>query len=139
MGLSENPRPPRRNVGPFILGALAVLLIGAILGALVRGGNDPSGDTVTTAAPTTTATARPVPTTVYRTTSTTPTLSEREIQELALDMTWDKASYSDQQDICDGVDLFGVDYAAGLMNEGADYTFDEALIRSKLVEWCNTY
>lgn len=128
---------PKRNAGPVILGALAVLIAGAILGALVRGGNDPA-DTATPA-------PSPPPTTAastYEATTTSVTIdrtTDRELQELALDSTWDDTSYSDQRSICQGVEVFGVDGAADLLIEGADGVFDRDIVERKLVEWCGRY
>ena len=141
------PEPPKaangKRFAAIILAALGLLGLGVAIG---QGGGGPATEsadvTFTTAVVTTVApvTAVRPTTTIYRTTTTTaPAFTDREIQELALDITWRDAPYSTQQDICDGVELFGVDVAAGMMIDGADGDFDRDIVERKLVEWCGSY
>lgn len=136
------PEPPKpangKRFAAIILAALGLLGLSVAIG---RGGDDPAVEsadvTSTTVAPVTAV--RPT-TTVYRSAATTaPAFTDREIQELALDIMWRDAPYSTQQDICDGVELFGVDVAAGIMIDGADGDFDRDIVERKLVEWCGSY
>ena len=123
------PEPPKpangKRFAAIILAALGLLGLGVAIG---RGG-DPATEN---AAVVTSATA--VATTV---TAARPT--DREIQELALDMAWEDAPHSEQQDICDGVELLGVNRAAALIIDGADGDFDADIVERKLVEWCGSY
>ena len=134
----EPPKPANGKRVAIILAAFALLGLGVAIG---RGGDDPAVEsadvTSTTVAPVTAV--RPT-TTVYRSAATTaPAFTDPEIQELALDIMWRDAPYSTQQDICDGVELFGVDVAAGIMIDGADGDFDRDIVERKLVEWCGSY
>jgi hypothetical protein len=86
-----------------------------------------------TTVPTTTTTT----TTVYVPPPPPPTtINDRQIQALALDMTWDSLSAYDRQQVCDGVDLLGVKVAASALNKGADYEFDQADIEVFLLSKC---
>lgn len=114
-----------------------VLVVGAAAVALTTtacAGLDEAMDAATsTTVPTTTTTT----TTVYVPPPPPPTtISERKIQSMALDMTWDSLSASDRQQICDGVDLLGVSVAASALNKGADYTFDQSEIELFLLTKC---
>jgi hypothetical protein len=61
-------------------------------------------------------------------------------QRLALDITWEKMSYSDRSDLCDGVNLFGADVAARMVtdsaNESGDSNFDSWVVEAWLEEHC---
>lgn len=81
----------------------------------------------------------PTTTTVYvpPTTAAPPvTLGDDEIQRLALEMTWDKMSMSERGDICDGVNLFGLDTAAQLIVNGSDGEFTNAQVEAWLLGKC---
>jgi hypothetical protein len=135
------PAPPsaKRPVG-WVIALLALFCL--LLGVLIGRGTSEDAEVTAGDAPTTTVTDDfTPPTTEYRTTTTEDVMSDREIQELALDATWNAASASDRYDICEAVDLFGISTAAAIMNGegGAEGAFDIDLIETKMAEWCQTY
>jgi hypothetical protein len=132
-------KPPswlHRNRVSLVLAGAVLLLLAAL--AVDTDSDEAAVDPPTTTAVTTTEYEPPATTTtVYRTTTTVDEdVFDADVQDLALDMAWDDTSLSDREDICMGVTLFGLDEAADLMNEGADYSFDHDLIVSKLTGWC---
>lgn len=63
-----------------------------------------------------------------------------EMQRLALDMTWNDMSLSDQQDMCDGLDMLGIDIAVQAIlsgaNSGTTFAFDEPVVADWLIDNC---
>ena len=68
----------------------------------------------------TTTTVAPTPTPAADdTTEPTPELSPDDITELIVDLTWDQTSQADRKAMCDGITLFGPEWAADQMRDGA--------------------
>lgn len=66
----------------------------------------------------------------------TPDTHDPDVQRVALDVTWDRMSYTEQQEMCQAVDMFGYESAAAQINGGADYTFDADTIEDWLRLHC---
>jgi hypothetical protein len=117
-----------------------VLVVGAAAVALTTTACAELDEAMDAATSTTTSVATTIPTTtttVYVPPPPPPTtINDRQIQALALDMTWDNLSAYDRQQVCDGVDLLGVKVAASALNKGADYEFDQADIEVFLLSKC---
>jgi hypothetical protein len=113
----------------------------SVVGILIGQATSKDDDTAAPSVANETTTTYTPPTTEYRTTTTTDAYTDRELQELALDMTWDETSSLDRKLICEGVEEFGVGYAAEIANGagGAEGAFDQDLLEAKFAEWCQTY
>ena len=109
-----------------------LLIAGAVVVAAAATACVPLEDATTSTTTSTTSTVYVPPTTV----PPPVTLSDDAIQRLALEMTWDKMSLSERSDICDGVDLFGLDTAAQLVVNGAGGEFTTAQVEAWLLEKC---
>jgi hypothetical protein len=64
------------------------------------------------------------------------TLSDAAVNQLALDMVWEELSPSDRVQICNGVDLFGLDGAAAVVVDSADGSFTLEEVKDQLIEVC---
>ena len=64
---------------------------------------------------------------------------DADIADMALDMTWANMPFADQQTICDGIDVLGIDFAVDQFMSGADsgdFQFDPSTVRSWLLSNC---
>jgi hypothetical protein len=114
-----------------------LMVAGAAVVALAAAGCASLDEAMDAATSTTVPTTSTTTTTVYVPPPPPPTtISERKIQSMALDMTWDSLSAADREQVCDGVDLLGVSVAASALNKGADYTFDQSEIELFLLTKC---
>jgi hypothetical protein len=63
------------------------------------------------------------------------TLSERQINELAIDAAWENIGATDRQNICEGIAVFGVDMAVEMVLAETN-EIEASVIRAKLTEEC---
>ena len=63
-----------------------------------------------------------------------------EVQRIALDVTWDKMTVTDQQDLCEGVDMVGLKLATDVFLQGAnddgEVVFDRQVVEEWLTDHC---
>jgi hypothetical protein len=62
-------------------------------------------------------------------------LTDAEVDRLALDMAWDQMGPADQAEICQGVDVFGLDLAVDIMTSETP-SINPTLARNKLSKEC---
>ncbi|MEW1754119.1 hypothetical protein [Streptomyces angustmyceticus] len=96
-----------------------------------------------TACGTTPDTSSPDDTTDYTTTATvdpaddsTHTSHRRELTRMSIDVTWDASTPADQRNMCNGITLFGTDWAAdelrrGAGNDSLDWDYAAQIIQGK--------
>ena len=79
----------------------------------------------------------PVTDTVDTTTpDPTPSLDKRDLTRMSIDITWDNSTPADQRNMCNGITLFGTDWAADELRRGAgddslDWDYAAQLIQGK--------
>lgn len=65
-----------------------------------------------------------------------PDLSTRDLTKVSIDLTWDATAETDKDAMCDGISLFGTDWAAGQLRQGGgddslDWDYAAQLIEGK--------
>ncbi|WP_331756651.1 hypothetical protein [Streptomyces decoyicus] len=111
----------------------AVTLIAGL--TLTACGTTPGTNTAddTTDYSTTTATVDPADNTPD---DTTPSLDRRELTRMSINVTWDASTTADQRNMCNGITMFGTDWAASELRRGAgddslDWDYAAQLIQGK--------
>lgn len=105
----------RRPLAALIPAAGAALLLAACSSPA-----QPAPARTVTATPVTSADAGDIAETEGDT--ATPSLDPRKLTELAVTVTWDSTSDADKTSICDGIALFGPDWAARQLQGGSSDT-----------------
>jgi len=138
--------PPKKwHQKRWVRWTAGILLVSAVIGAVI--GEDPvepvsTSAAATTAPPTTeaptttTTTAPPTTTTTTTTTTTAPPIDRRVLMRVAVDSTWNNMTFSEQREICDGVDLFGAETVAAMIFAGAEGEIDLDIINEAVEGWC---
>lgn len=70
------------------------------------------------------------------TTTTTTAAAQQSPDEMMMEAVWGSFSYAEQQAVCDGVMVSGIDAAAAQIDADTGYLYGTPLIERKLAEWC---
>ncbi|MFJ8677271.1 hypothetical protein [Streptomyces sp. NPDC093589] len=79
-------------------------------------------------------TAPPAPATVDPVDDPTPSLDRRELTRMSINYTWDNATPTDQRSMCNGIEMFGLDWSAEQLAKGGDSELLDWDYAAKLIE-----